>query len=168
MKIRKISFLVVLLLTISSTVLFAQKKTKTKNGITTTPCMNVLHRFTAAAVPALAPEEEAVSRGNPDAIVPANFSGNGLAQHPMLYVGENCNKMYLVKDGKTIWTYSTGKGPEYDDVWMLSNGNILFTRMQYVALITPDKKCFGATNAATPNAPNIPKCIPASPLAWTK
>ncbi len=33
--------------------------------------------------------------------VPA-CSGNGLAQHPMLYVGENCNKMFLVKDDKVI------------------------------------------------------------------
>ncbi len=48
--------------------------------------------------------------------------------------------MFLVNDGKVIWTYPTGAGYEYDDVWMLSNGNILFTRMQYVAEITPDKK----------------------------
>ncbi len=27
-----------------------------------------------------------------------------------------------------MWTYSTGPGWEYDDIWMLSNGNILFTR----------------------------------------
>jgi len=66
--------------------------------------------------------------------------GSGLAQHPMLYVGENCTKMYLVNDGKVIWTYQTGKGYEYDDVWMLSNGNILFTRMQYVAEVTPEKQ----------------------------
>ena len=71
---------------------------------------------------------------------PADLPGNGLAQHPMLYVGENYNKMFLVNDGKVIWTYSTGKGNEYDDVWMLSNGNILFTRMQYVAEITPKKE----------------------------
>src|SRR5581483_11283123 len=48
--------------------------------------------------------------------------------------------MYLVNDGKVVWTYSTGGGFEYDDVWMLSNGNILFTRMQYLAEITPKKE----------------------------
>jgi hypothetical protein len=48
--------------------------------------------------------------------------------------------MFLVNDGKVVWTYQTGPGYEYDDVWMLSNGNILFTRMQYVAEITPEKK----------------------------
>ena len=34
----------------------------------------------------------------------------GLAQHPMLYVGENYTKMFLVNDGKVIWTYPTGTG----------------------------------------------------------
>ncbi len=141
MKIIKNSFLVAaLLLTVAAGCVSTHMSSKINKGSTATPCMDVLNLFTAANVPTLAPQEEAVSCGNPDAAIPANLPGNGLAQHPMLYVGENCNKMYLVKDGKIIWTYQTGKGPEYDDVWMLSNGNILFTRMQYLALITPDKK----------------------------
>lgn len=108
--------------------------------LSATPCMDALHLFTAANVPALAPEEELAPLINSTEIPPPNLPGKGLAQHPMLYVGENCNRMSLVKDGKVIWTYNTGKGPEYDDVWMLSNGNILFTRMKYLALISPDKK----------------------------
>ncbi len=136
----KNSFFLVLFLSVYSTVLFAQKKTKTRNASKVTPCMDVLNRFTAANVPAMAPQEEFAPLINSTEATPANLPGNGLTQHPMLYVGENCNRMSVVKDGKVIWTYSTGKGPEYDDVWMLSNGNILFTRMQYVALITPDKK----------------------------
>jgi len=75
-----------------------------------------------------------------EGVTPANLPGNGLAQHPMLYVGVNWDKMFLINKGKVIWTYSTGKSYEYDDVWMLSNGNILFTRMEYIAEITPDKK----------------------------
>jgi hypothetical protein len=81
----------------------------------------------------------------------------------MLYIGENCNKMFLVKDGKTIWSYSTGKGPEYDDIWMLSNGNILFTRMQYVALITPNKKVlwrYDCTNAKGAAHTEVHSCQP--------
>jgi hypothetical protein len=58
----------------------------------------------------------------------------------MLLVGENYDKMFLINGGKVIWTYSTGSSYEYDDVWMLSNGNILFTRMEYIAEVTPDKK----------------------------
>lgn len=102
--------------------------------------MDALHLFTAAEVPAFAPSEIAIPDRGANGIVRADLPGNGVAQHPMLYVGENCNKMFLVQDGKVIWTYSTGPRPEFDDVWMLSNGNILFSRMEYVALITPDKK----------------------------
>jgi hypothetical protein len=106
-----------------------------------TPCMAVLGRFTAPDVPAFGSAETASPVGKwTNAVTPAGLPGNGLAQHPMLYVGENYTKMFLVNDGKVIWTYQTGPGYEYDDVWMLSNGNILFTRMQYVAEITPDKK----------------------------
>ncbi len=163
MKINKNSFLLTLFLTVSASCLFAQKKGKIKNGSKATPCMNVLNLFTAANVPAMASEEELAPCGNPNAVMPANLPGKGLAQHPMLYVGENCNKMYLVKDGKTIWSYSTGKGPEYDDIWMLSNGNILFTRMQYVALITPDKKVlwrYDCNNSKGPDHTEVHACQP--------
>jgi hypothetical protein len=57
----------------------------------------------------------------------------------MLYIGEGCNKIFIVKDGRVVWTYSTGKGWEYDDAWMLSNGNILFSRMAYAEEVTPEK-----------------------------
>lgn len=145
MKIFNYIFLLLLFSALGSSTLFSQKRAKRseeskKKQSTTTPCMNVLNLFTASNVPALGPDEEMVSCGNPDAVIPANLPGKGLSQHPMLYVGENCNKMYLIANGKPIWTYSTGAGPEYDDVWMLSNGNILFTRMKYIALISPDKK----------------------------
>ena len=102
--------------------------------------MDVLHLFTAPEVPAFAPSEIAVPDRPEDGFVRPGLPGGGLARHPMLYVGENYNKMFLVKDGKVIWTYATGPRPEFDDVWMLSNGNILFSRMEYVAMITPDKK----------------------------
>jgi hypothetical protein len=72
----------------------------------------------------------------PDTSLP----GKGIAQHPMFYIGEGCNKMFLINGGKVIWTYSTGTGWEYDDIWMLSNGNILFSRMAYAAEVTPQKK----------------------------
>ena len=120
----------------------------------TTPCLAVIDRFTAANVPAFGPAEIESPIGNwTNPPTPEGLPGKDLAQHSMLYVGENFTKMFLVNDGKVIWTYQTGKGYEYDDVWMLSNGNILFTRMQYIAEITPDKKvvwrydCDNSTNA---------------------
>ena len=75
-----------------------------------TPCMDVLDQFTAANVPAMGPDETESPAGRwTNGITPPNLPGNGLAQHPMLCVGENYDKMFLVKDGKVIWTYSTGK-----------------------------------------------------------
>ncbi|MGQ8335133.1 hypothetical protein ACUNWD_01175 [Sunxiuqinia sp. A32] len=103
--------------------------------------MKVLHLFTAANVPEKGVAEvpaKAVSWAN--GITPANLPGQGLDQHPMLYAGENYNKIFIVNDGKVIWTYSSGEICEHDDVWMLSNGNILFTRLDYIAEVTPDKK----------------------------
>lgn len=135
MKTIKNSLILLAIFAICSNTSFAQKKAQKA-----TPCMDVLSLFTAANVPAMAPQEEFAPLINSTEETQADLPGKGLAQHPMLYVGENCNRMSLVKDGKVVWTYQTGKGPEYDDVWMLSNGNILFTRMKYIALITPDKK----------------------------
>ena len=110
-------------------------------GASAAPCMDALDRFTAPGVPEMGPDETESPAGKwTNAATPADLPGAGLAQHPMLYVGEGYDKMFLVKDGKVIWTYSTGTDYEYDDVWMLSNGNILFTRMSYVAEITPDKR----------------------------
>jgi hypothetical protein len=113
------------------------------------PLLKVLDLFTAPSVPALGPAEAAVPPRKPTTRpAPADLPGNGLAQHPMLYVGESYNKMFLVNGGKVVWTYSTGGGNEYDDVWMLSNGNILFSRMQYVAEVTPSKDVVWRYDAA--------------------
>jgi hypothetical protein len=137
--VMKKNLLIILILTCSSAGIFAQRKSK-DSKLSATPCMDVLHLFTAADVPAMAPQEEPSAIITPGEEQPAGLPGKGLAQHNMLYVGENNTRMTLIKDGKVIWTYQTGRGYEYDDVWMLSNGNIAFTRMKYVAVMTPDKK----------------------------
>jgi len=134
-----------------------------------TPCMAQLARFTAPDVPAMGPAEtESVAGKWTNAVTPAALPGRGLAQHPMLYVGENYTKMFLVNNGKVIWTYQTGKGWEYDDVWMLSNGNILFTRMQYVAEITPDKKVVWRYDCSTPPGVNHTEVHTCQPIGLDK
>jgi hypothetical protein len=106
-----------------------------------TPALDALAQFTAADVPAFGPSESPIDPPSWTVSAPdTSLPGKGLAQHPMLYIGEGCNKMFLIKDGRIIWTYSTGKGWEYDDIWLLSNGNILFSRMAYAAEVTPQKK----------------------------
>jgi hypothetical protein len=131
--------------------------------------MAQLPRFSAPGVPALGPAEIAVPARTWDKPIPVGLPGKGMAQHPMLYVGEGYNRILLVNDGKIVWTYQTGPGWEYDDVWMLSNGNVLFTRMQYVGLVPPEKKVvwvlwdwanFGPATAVQilddPGVPEIP------------
>jgi hypothetical protein len=112
--------------------------------------MDVLPLFTAANVPANGPEEIPIDPPNWTASPGegAGLPGNGLAQHPMLYIGEGCNKMFLINQGRIIWTYSTGKGWEYDDIWLMSNGNVLFSRMGWAAEVTPQKKIVWRMDAA--------------------
>jgi hypothetical protein len=140
------------------------RTTEAAKPSSTTPCMAQLDRFTAADVPAMAPAEAESPIGKwTNSAMRAALPGKGLAQHPMLYVGEGYNKMFLVNDGRVIWTYQTGKGFEYDDVWMLSNGNILFSRMQYVAEITPDKKVlwrYDCDNSTGTNHTEVHTCQP--------
>jgi hypothetical protein len=78
---------------------------------------------------------------------PRNFTGtvptrpgNGIGQHPMLYVGENYNRILMTNEGKVIWTYDTQGGFELDDIWLLSNGNVLYSHMTYIEEITPTKQ----------------------------
>ena len=109
-------------------------------GSNAKPLLKQLHRFTAANVPESGPEEQPVPPLVATDPAPTGLPDKGASQRPMLYIGEGYNKMYLINHGKTQWSYSTGGGNEYDDVWMLSNGNILFTRMYYIAEITPSKQ----------------------------
>lgn len=161
--------LTILLLVVFTNFISAQKNDKTNDASksmssTTTPCMDVLHLFTSSSVPELGTDETPAVAGNwKNGVTPPNLPGNGLAQHPMLLVGENYDKMFLINKGKVIWTYSTGTSYEYDDVWMLSNGNILFSRMEYVEEITPDKKVvwrYDCVKEAGPKHTEIHTCQP--------
>ena len=59
----------------------------------------------------------------------------------MLYAGEDAdNNILLVNGGKVAWSYLTGPGGEIDDIWMLSNGHILFARQLQVEEVTPQKE----------------------------
>jgi hypothetical protein len=58
------------------------------------PCMDALKKFTAPEVPALGSAETEVTPGRWGTnTTPAGLPGKGLAQHPMLYIGEGYNKI---------------------------------------------------------------------------
>lgn len=105
------------------------------------PLTSALSQFTGPDLPIRgASEGEPIPHNWPDPTSVPSLPGNGLVQHPMLYAGEGYNTILLVKDGKVIWQYSTGKGGEIDDVWMMTNGHILYARMFFVEEITPQKQ----------------------------
>jgi hypothetical protein len=78
--------------------------------------------------------------------------GKGASQHPFLYAGEwdtrkpDEQSIFLVRGGKIVWQYSmpikaaSGRFQEFDDATMLSNGNIVFSRMSGAGMISPEKK----------------------------
>jgi outer membrane protein assembly factor BamB len=113
----------------------------TSAAATGAPLLPLLAQFTAPDVPALGPTEPGPTpRGWPEPTSAPTWPGNGIGQHPMLYVGEGYNTIFLINEGKIIWTYSTGKGGEIDDVWMMTNGHILFARQHDVQEVTPKKE----------------------------
>ena len=118
----------------------------------------VLPLYTVTRVPAVGPEELPVGDLKPWTARPGDLPEGGALQRPMLYIGEGYNRIYLVDHGKAVWTYDTGGGNELDDIWMLSNGNLLYTRMQYIAEISPDKKVLWRFNA--PAGTEIHTCQP--------
>jgi hypothetical protein len=83
---------------------------------------------------------------------PGSLPGKGAAQHPFLYAGEwdtrkpDKQSMFIVRDGKVVWSYSIplhptpGANQEFDDATLLSNGNVVFSRMSGAGEVTPDKK----------------------------
>ncbi len=123
------------------------------------PLLSILDQFTAPDVPARGPAEIATERSWPEPTAPAPaWPGNGLAQYPMLYCGEGYNVLLLVNGGKVIWRYECGKGGEIDDVWMMTNGHILYAKQTCVEEITPQKQVVWHRDA--PAGTEIHSCQP--------
>src|SRR5262249_34290644 len=130
---------------------------RTDAGSDPHPLLAVLSKFSSPDVPARGPMEAAPMPRNYGGTVPTR-PGKGLAQHPMLYVGENYNRILMTNEGKVIWTYDTQGGFELDDVWLLSNGNVLYTHMTYIEEITPTKQV--VWHYVPPNGSEIHTCQP--------
>ena len=74
----------------------------------------------------------------------------------------------IVRDGKVVWQYSmplttpAGGIQEFDDATLLSNGNIIFSKMSGAGMVSPEKKIVWEYPA-----PREPKCTRANPSART-
>ena len=72
---------------------------------------------------------------------PAILPGNGLSNFDFFYAGEaKQENMYLVRNGKIVWSYTHQASGEISDAVMLSNGNILFAHQRGITEINQDKK----------------------------
>ena len=152
-------FAVVLMVSTSACVRNAHPARVAANPAPASDMLAVLDRFTAVGVPAIGPSEpEAPPRNWPEPTGTVELPGRGLAQHPMLYAGEGYNMIFVVDHGKVVWTYSTGRGGEIDDVWMLSNGHILFTTQFHVYEVTPRKEIVWHYDA--PEGTEVHTCQP--------
>jgi len=119
----------------------AHKAVAATSSVNAWPMLGMFGQFTTSDVPVKGPAEaDPIPHSWPDPTGDPKLPGNGIAQHPMLYAGEGYNTLFLVNQGKVIWTYSTGKGGEIDDVWLLTNGRILFARQFHVEEVTPKKE----------------------------
>src|ERR1700729_945710 len=123
------------------------------------PILKILDQFTAPDVPLSGPAEVGPTTRNwPETDTALHLPGNGIAQHPMLYAGEGYNTLFLVNNGKVIWTYSSGRGGEIDDVWLMTDGHILYSRMSFLEEVTPQKKIVWHYDA--PKGTEIHTCQP--------
>lgn len=122
------------------------------------PVASILSRFTGPDIPALGPDEQPVDRNWPVSSAPVDRPGRGISQRPMLYAGEGYNNILLVNGGKVVWNYSAGPHGEIDDIWMLSNGNILFASQFKVEEVTPQKRVVWRYDA--PQGTEVHSCQP--------
>ena len=114
-------------------------------------CLIALSTAFAHAQPAPTARPSTTPARTARAPVPDVLPGKGLAQHDFLYCGEwdtrnPMETIFMIKGGKVVWTYQIpdkdeqGQLNEFDDIHMLSNGNILFARKTGATEITQDKK----------------------------
>jgi hypothetical protein len=124
-----------------------------------TPMLAVVEQFSAANIPAKGPNEaDPMPRNWAEPASAPEVPGNGIAQHPMLYAGEGHNTLFVVNNGKVVWTYSTGPGGEIDDVWMLTNGHIVYAKQTFIEELTPQKEVVWHFDA--PKGTEIHTCQP--------
>ena len=80
------------------------------------------------------------------ALEPDASPDTGLQKHPFLYCGEwqsrslDNQKMYIVRHGEVVWSFTNPFHGELGDCSRLKNGNIVFSRQFGASEVTPEKK----------------------------
>jgi hypothetical protein len=72
---------------------------------------------------------------------PPLLPGKGLAQHDFFYAGEaKEERMFIVRHGEVVWSYTHNGRGEISDATLLPNGNVLFAHQFGVTEIDANKK----------------------------
>jgi outer membrane protein assembly factor BamB len=96
-------------------------------------CLSIALGF----LPAMAAQQPASAAPRAPEILP----GKGLAEHDFFYAGEaKDERMFIVKRGQIVWSYSHPGRGEISDAVLLPNGNVLFAHQHAITEITADKK----------------------------
>ncbi len=104
------------------------------------PMRNILHLFTDPNIPEQGSHESPTTRKCAYSDTVPDLIGGQLSRQNFIYIGENHRRICVVIDGKLAWHYDTEDSWEDDDIWVLSNGNILHAHMKYIEEITPKKE----------------------------
>ena len=104
------------------------------------PLLNILHLFTDETIPNRGPNESPTTPKCADTTFVPDLIGGQLKRHNFIYIGENYRRICVVIDGKLAWQYDTENTWEDDEIWVLSNGNILHAHMKYIEELTPKKE----------------------------
>ena len=104
------------------------------------PLRNIFHLFQNPNIPDQGPKESPQTPKCAEDKVVADLVGGQLNRHNFIYIGENFHRICLVLNGKLAWHYDTQDSWEDDEVWLLSNGNVLHAHMKYIEEINPMKE----------------------------
>lgn len=123
------------------------------------PLKNIFKLFQDPTIPDRGPAESPTTpdcggNAEPD----QNLIGGQLKRHNFIMVGEHHRRINVVIDGKVAWHYDTEDDWEDDEVWVLSNGNVLHAHMKYIEEITPKKEVVWRYN--NPAGTEIHTCQP--------
>jgi hypothetical protein len=81
---------------------------------------------------------------------PDVLPGNGLAEHDFFYARDKDERMFIVRKGRIVWSYTHSGRGEISDAVLRPNGNVLFAHQYAITEITSDKKVVWALRSWTP------------------
>ncbi len=119
-------------------------------AVVASSAITVLYGHSAETNASSAPVVVSVKAANAIPNSPVVLPGKELAQHDFFYAGESKDeRMYIIRNGKIVWSYTHPARGEISDAVLLPSGNILFAHQFGVTEISADKKVVWNYDAPT-------------------